>query len=247
MRKYISGQLMIFLIAIFSFQLAMSQESELNDTTLLKFEEFLVERAIEYNPDIDIILNNQKIAKYNMQKSRWNWLNQLQLQGNLNEFTLDDNAPGADAMFFPRYNISLTVPLGVFGTRASEVRIAKKEFESTDYELMRKQIEIRKQVLTLYGNYILYQELLNIQIQRTEDEYVIYKATEGEFSNQQATIEDFKIASNNYNAELEKKYSLQYEQQVVRITLESLIGMTLEEAEELYRNGGELGTEEEEK
>lgn len=226
------GCFSLLTIALIFCQNSFSQNDEASaDTTTISFKDKLVALAIANNPDIEILENNQDIAKYNMQKSRWNWINQIQVQGNLNEFTLNPPDPAAgQANFFPRYNISMTVPLGVFGTRANEVRIAKRQFETTDFEMMKKQQEIRKQVLTLYENYLLYDELIRLQTQRTDDENIFYQTVEDQFANQQATMTEFKEASNKYNVELEKKYSLVFEQKAIAFSLEYLIGMSLDEA-----------------
>ena len=220
------------LLFLFGCKIAMAQ-SEVPADTVLTMEEKLVQIAIENNPDIEILSNDKNIAMYGLRKSKWNWINQITLSGNLNEFTIDQNAggDGVQPAFYPRYNISLTVPLGLLGTRSNEVKMSREEYKTTSVEIEKKETEIRKQVLTLYENYSLYQKLIKIQNQKTEDEYSYYKSIENKFSNQNADIEEFKNASNAYNLELERKYSIAYEQKIVKIALESLLGMPLEEAE----------------
>lgn len=205
---------------------AFAQEETVTDT--MSIEEKLVQLAIANDPDVELLNNNKMIGKYNVRKSGWNWINHITLAGNLNEFTIDNQS--TQAAFFPRYNISLTVPLGLIATRSNDVKIAKAEYRNSDVELRKKEIEIRKQVLSLYENYLLYQQLVRLQNQKTEDEYAYYKSVEVKFTDQRVDIAEFKEASNKYNQQLERKYSLAYEQKAVKIALESLIGMTLEEA-----------------
>jgi outer membrane protein TolC len=195
----------------------------------MSMEEKLVALAIAHNADVEILNNNKTIAKYEVRKSSWNWINHITLAGNLNEFTIDNQS--TQAAFYPRYNLSLTVPLGLIGTRSNEVKISKTEYRNADVEIRKKEEEIRKQVLTLYDNYLLFQNLIRIQNQKTEDEYAYFKSVEAKFTNQRVDIEVFKEASNKYNLELEKKYTLAYEQKVAKIALESLIGITMEEAQ----------------
>lgn len=223
----------IFYLILFIGCAGVLTAQEQTQNKPLSMEEKLVRLAIINNPDMEILNNNKDIALYNMRKHRWSWVNQVTLSGNLNEFTIDQNAAGdaAQPAFYPRYNISLTLPLGILGSRPNEVKMAREEFDNTEVELRKKQIEIRKQVLSLYENYLLYQKLILIQNQKTEDEYAYFKSIENKFTNQKAGIEEFKNASNTYNMELERKYTLSYEQKVVKLGLESLIGMSLEEAE----------------
>lgn len=194
-------------------------------------EDKLVMIALKNDPDLVISSNNQDIAKYNLQKSKWNWLNMLSVTGNLNEFTLNPNALGQDGNFFyPRYNISLTIPMGVFGTNSADVKMNRKTMENAEAAERGRKIAIRQDVLTLYENYKLMEILIGLQNEKTEDAYTYFKSVEQQFSIQEADIKVFKEASIAYNEELEKKHKLIYQQRSTKVALESYLGMSLEAA-----------------
>src|ERR1700743_1891183 len=74
----------------------------------------LIQLAIQ-NPSVEIDDRNILVAEYGVKKAKTNILNQISLQGNLNEFSINQNNPYAN--LYPKYNVGVVVPLGLFTTR----------------------------------------------------------------------------------------------------------------------------------
>jgi outer membrane protein TolC len=207
--------------------------AELVDSSNISIADKLVLIALKNDPSMEVSSNNERIAKINMNKAKWDWLNMVSITGNINEFTVNPDAAGdvtGNNLFYPRYNFSVRIPLGVFGGNSAEVKMNRLALENTKTSARERKIAIRQEVLTLYENYKLYEVLIGLQNEKTEDAYSYYKSVEQDFANQSVDILAFKEASFAYNEELEKKHNMMYRQKATKITLESYLGMSLESA-----------------
>jgi outer membrane protein TolC len=91
----------------------------------LDIREKLVQLAMQ-NPTIEIDDRNVAIAQYNLKRAKSNFLNNVVLSGNLNEYSIQTiNSSQIYGNLFPRYNIGANLPLGLFVTRAKDVKIAR--------------------------------------------------------------------------------------------------------------------------
>lgn len=205
---------------------------ESEDRSGISIADKLVLIALENDPEMVISENNEQIAKIDMNKAKWDWLNMLTVAGNLNEFTINPAAAGdgGNNPFYPRYNISLTIPLGIFGTNSADVKMNRLTWHNSISTARGRKIALRQDILTLYENYKLYEVLVGLQNEKVEDAYSYYKSVEHDFGNQQVGIKEFKEASIAYNEELERKHNMLYRQKATKIALESYLGMSLEAA-----------------
>jgi len=206
---------------------------EYGDSSKISIGDKLVLIALENDPEMVISSNNERIAKINMNKAKWDWLNMLTIAGNINEFTINPAAAGDEGgtnPFYPRYNFSLRIPLGIFGSNSADVKMNRLTWDNSISTARGRKIALRQEILTLYENYKLYEVLIGIQIEKVEDAYSYYKSVEQDFGNQLVDIEIFKGASFSYNEELERKHNMMYNQKAAKIALESYLGMSLEAA-----------------
>jgi outer membrane protein TolC len=72
--------------------------------------------------------------------------------------------------------------------------------------------------------------LLSIQDKNIEDELVLFESAEDKFKRGEITLVSFTEASKRYNSELVQKVRLSKELSLLRINLETLLGMDLDEA-----------------
>src|SRR6267142_2066693 len=79
------------------------------------FEERLVQLAWKNHPSNRVVDQNVEIAHKEKVVARWQWLDNIYANGNLNEYTLHPN-PGAINVYYPRYNFGVRVTLGNFVT-----------------------------------------------------------------------------------------------------------------------------------
>lgn len=189
----------------------------------------LVELALQ-NPALRIYDNKLKANKYETTKAKAGWLNLLQASGNLNEYTLKNNSN--NSTFFPRYNFSLTVPLGSFLTIPNDVKIAKAEKKVIINMKEEEQLKIKADVLNAYELYAANKKMLELSIPLLEDVYNHYKQTEEKFSSgdKDVTVETLNIAYRSYNEEMVRKVMLDRDIRQAKIEIEKLIGISFEEA-----------------
>lgn len=189
----------------------------------------LVELAMQ-NPGLKVYDNKAKIAKYQQNKAAAGWANLFQAYGNLNEYTLKNNSN--NSTFFPRYNFSLTIPLGSFISIPNDVKIAKTERKVVMNMKEEEQLKIKADVLNAYELYAANKKLMELEVPLLEDVYNHYKQTEEKFSagDKEVSVETLNIAYRSYNEEMVRKVMLERDIRQAKIELERLIGISFEEA-----------------
>src|SRR5690606_1618627 len=80
------------------------------------FAEKLVQLAWQNNPLNEVLRKEIKAGEYQVKRNAGDWLDIIQLQGNLNEFTIKGEENSNRAAFYPRYNIRAAISLGMFVT-----------------------------------------------------------------------------------------------------------------------------------
>jgi outer membrane protein TolC len=194
-----------------------------------QLKQVLVELAMQ-NPALKAYETRTQINKYQTNKAKAQWLNMLTAAGNLNEYTLKNSS--SNNTFFPRYNFSLTIPLGALVTIPNEVKIAKTEKKLIGNMKEEEQRKIKADVLNAYELYAANKKLLELQAPLLEDVYSHYKQTEEKFSagDKDVSIETLNISYRSYNEEMVRKVMLERDIRQAKIELEKLIGITFEEA-----------------
>ena len=124
----------------------------------------------------------------------------------------------------------MNLPLGYFFTKSRDVQISKANIELKKAEMDVKVYEIRQAIKLQYQAYRANMYLLALHEAILQDELVIWKKTEAKFAKNEVTLETLSSASKSYQAELVKKINLLKDLNTSKYMLESLLGMTLEEA-----------------
>src|SRR5882757_119704 len=76
-----------------------------NPDSATDIRERLVQLAWQ-NPSAEVDDHNTAIAIYGLKKAKSNILNQVSVQGNLNEFSISKNSPYGN--LYPKYNVGVT-------------------------------------------------------------------------------------------------------------------------------------------
>jgi outer membrane protein TolC len=189
----------------------------------------LVELAMQ-NPALKVYEHKLKAAKYETNKAKAQWLNMLQAAGNMNEYTIKNNSN--NATFFPRYNFSLTIPLGSFVSIPADVKIARTEKKALINMKEEEQLKLKADVLNAYELYATNKKLMELSVPLLEDVYNNYKQTEEKFSagDKDVSVETLNIAYRSYNEEMVRRVMLERDIRQAKNELERLIGISLEEA-----------------
>lgn len=189
--------------------------------------ERLVQLALQ-NPHLEIADRNLRKSVYELNKTKFSWLGQAAASFNVNEFSLQPQ-PGV-ANFYPKYNFSVNVPLDLFTTKSNEIKIAKENVMIAQADRNDKFRDIRATVLTLYEDYLMHKGRLESQIRITQDEYTIYISKERDFQDGIINQEEYTKYTKAYEQSKLLRDEYQRNLNVVKIELQRIIGVTLEEA-----------------
>ena len=201
--------------------------SEAEQREIDAFGEKLVLAALSNHPDLSISNRNSEIARKETSDTKVGWLNNVTISGNLNEASI--NPPEqANNLFFPRYNFSLRVPLGIFFTQPIQTKIAKEKYFISLEEMKKVESEIRTTVLTTYNNYLLRQEIYEMKVQMVEEERAILQSSETKFANGEISLEQYNDANRKYRLDIEALLFAQTNLSNAKLELEQLIGTKLD-------------------
>jgi outer membrane protein TolC len=172
--------------------------------------------------------------------ARWNWLQNIVAQGNLNEITLnrtlDDlrGRPSSDPtnpvnnLLFPRYNFGVQLPLDIFNRQRNTVKLAQNDKAVAAQNLDIFKRELRVQVLTLYQNFLAQRRLLQAQNEAVIDAETQLQGITDQFRKGEREVADLNEAKVNLNNAKLQVITAERDLQVARIELEGLLGVSLE-------------------
>ena len=210
-----------------------------NITDSVSLEERLVQIAWRNNPENKVLLKEADIAALEVSRAKVDWMNNIRLSGNLNEYSsrrLLDDLNGAtveeDAIgnrFFPIYNFSVTLPLGIFFTNPKNTKIARENYGIAQNNIDARKLALRATVLTLYQEYVMEKELLEIQTGITENQYAQYLLAKQQFEDGEVTVEKFETAQLQYNMQRMNSVRAERNFLTAKLQLEEVLGVRLED------------------
>ncbi|UII30965.1 TolC family protein [Fulvivirga ulvae] len=229
---------LIILLIVLLPQLVKAQNVDYNaiilpsNVTDISFEEKLVRLAWQNNPATKILDYQTNISNIEVKQARWSWLDDWRVQGNLNEFTINESADVGDrAQFFPKYNVTGMIRLSYFVDIPLEVKKKKQEVLITKSNINMQKLAIRAEVLTRYQTYLMNRELLKIQTEIVEDLYASLSLAEQQFKNGEITLNAYNIQQDRYNNQRVKQINAQGDFNISKIAVEEMIGMKLEDVQ----------------
>ena len=169
------------------------------------------------------------MAKHNIGLAGSRWLDLVTIQGNLNEFNINPSANPNTNNFYPRYNIGISIPLGVFMSAPKDIKIAKEKYAMSKLDLNQQKLTLRAEVLTRYQNYLSAKELLKINSEAENDAYNSYVLIEEQFKSGAISVSQFMGTSRLYSDQKAIKTRSQNAYMISIITLEEIIGIKLQD------------------
>lgn len=172
-----------------------------------------------------------KILAYQLKKQRNNWMNLLSLSANYNDQTFAKPRNGNSVSYvYPKYFFGFTIPIGMIVANGSDIKITQQSQLIANEQQAELAKTIRADVLKNYKQYRANEKLLAIQNQILDDLQAGFLQVEQKFKNGTATLEEYNDASKKYNDQSVTVINLQLQQDLVKVELERLIGMRLEDA-----------------
>jgi len=186
-----------------------------------------------------LAVNNRKVAiaqktievsKYEVAKSKSSFLNNVSFSSNFNEFTINGSLQGQQNFFFPRYNLSLSLPFGFIFTQSKEVKIAKSNLDKSVLAKETEIDDIKQSIKTQYESYIANKYFLALHETLLQDEKILMDKVAASFENNQVDLDVFTSATKSFNDLLVKKITLIQQLNSSKYILENSLGMKLEDA-----------------
>ncbi len=228
--------LVILILICFPFLLVYSQEIDYNKIILpnelsdqLEITERLVQIAWNNHPSSKVLEHESNISDYEIRKARSNWLDNIRISGNLNEFTI--SPPEDQVLFIPRYNFSVSFTLYSLISSPADTKIAKEKKVISELNINQYKLQIRKEVLTRYQNFKMYENLFTIQNEITEGFYSKYLLAEQKFKDQEIPLEEYNLTLTEYNESLKAKIEAENAYLTSKYNLEELLGINIEDIE----------------
>lgn len=232
MNKVITAVIAILSVFALHGQEKNNQISGRFDPASSEVKEALVNMAMQ-NPQIKSLINTSLQAEYDYRRTKSTaWLNNITIAGNLNEFSIkrDNSDPLRQSTQYPRYNIGLRLPLGMFAGNGKQIKADYYKYQSTVEDVEVEKASIRLEVLTAYESYLMNKELFDLQEDFMPDQEILIKKMEEKFSKNEISFENYATATKAYNAERSKSITLRNALNVSIVKVESLIGMKLRDA-----------------
>lgn len=208
-------------------------------TDSLEFTEKLVQVAWRNHPEGHILQKQARIASLDVEKAKRDWLNNIRLSGNLNEYSgerLFNNISGSDVdenaagnRFFPIYNFGVTLPLGIFFDNPRNTKIAQEQYGIAQDNINARKLNLRAVVLALYQEYLMQKEVLEIQTGITESRYARLQLAEQQFSDGDIPVEELEEAQLQYSQQRINSIRAEKDFVTAKLSLEELLGLPLED------------------
>ena len=229
----------IFFLNLFTLLFAAGMHAQGGVSDSLRFNpvvdsvaEKLVAMAM-INARVSSAENAVSASEYEFKRSRTAFLNNIAIAGNLNEFSLRSSAasdPLNQSTQYPRYNIGVVLPLGLFINNGKQTKASYYRYEVAADQVRIEKQNIRKEVLIQYEDYLMNKQLLALQQSSLQDAKILLSRHEEKFAEGEITLEQYTATSKQYNAEKVRVVNLIRELKVIVAELEALIGMNIEVA-----------------
>jgi len=191
--------------------------------------ERLVAMAIENAPEIKSAQNLATASKYAYKRQKTEYLDIITIRGNVNEFTINPDKDNFQNLY-PRYNFGIVFPLGIFVNLPKQTKAAYYQYQAKEEDANTETKEMRKQVLSLYHDYVMNLKLKDIQTKIVNDYELMNSKYEDKFKSGQLSLEDFTNANMQYYNAITRQAGIERDLGVTKAGLEALIGMNLDQA-----------------
>lgn len=188
------------------------------------FRDELVSEAIKNASEIKVATRETQIEKYRVGISKSKWLDYFSFSGNLNEFTLNPGKYANQALFFPRYNFGVNIPLGSLFSNAYNTKIANHQYLIAKENEKSTALALRVQVLSKFEEYIQSREALTLQSQVYNDQETVHVLNESKFKSNTISLEEYNESSMKLFDLKSKALDLQRQYAITKYELEALIG-----------------------
>lgn len=197
------------------------------------FAEKLVQLAWKNHPGNEAVRREVTVAHQAVKTSSAQWLDIFNVRGNLNEFTINQQANndiyyGRSAVY-PRYNFGASISLGQFISIPATTRMNKERAKIAEANVNTQKLIVRNTVLKAYNEYVLREKIYKVQSQLLMDNETSHKLIEQRFKNGETNFETYSLSLTNYSNVTVGHLESERNYKNAKLDLEQLIGMRLED------------------
>lgn len=208
------------------------------------FEEYLVQLAWQNHPANRILEYNKNIAEQKLTATKNEFLEQSGITFNLNQANLKGLFPGLPIpepdipTFYPIWNMTASLNLGLLTTRKNDIAIAKENIKISEAEINEQKLKVRLDMLTLYRDYQVSLEIYKSRVNAYESAATMRDYIRAQFEKNSVEFDDYTRAEEAYfNAE-EGKILAEKEITDKKLMIEAMTGVKWDIIER-YRAGFE--------
>jgi len=230
--KNFTVSLLSLLLCLGGYSQATKYQTTTYNPKVDSVAEALVALALN-NPSVKSAENFAQQYKYLYHVSKTTWMNNIVLQGNINEYSFQQNNPNdplKQSTQYPKYNFGIILPIGLFINSPKQAKADYYKYQFAVEQINVEKQNIRREVLINYHDYTMNKELLAQHQELVNDWSIIHRKNEQKFSNGEITLEAFYTSTKTYTDELAKQANLNDALRTSEARLEALIGMNIEDA-----------------
>ncbi|RED97071.1 TolC family protein [Marinoscillum furvescens] len=222
-------RILISTLMLISYTVALGQVAKGFQEYDEAFAQRLVRVALQNNPKYDMAQSQLEIAEYDVKLSNLEWLNTVQVSGNLNEFNIDPEQDVYNrSQFLPRYNVRGSITLGMFFTIPVTTKKRKEQVEVAQAVVQDQRKTLEAEVLRRYHSYVKEVKIFRLQEEVLMDMENTFKAKEDQFTAGEISFQDYSVAREAYNARKITYYQAEATLRSAKASLEELLGTELE-------------------
>lgn len=200
------------------------------DAKARELPEYLVQLAWLNSPDGAIALEEVKNAQDDAKNVRKEWMRDVQATFNLNEGNLRSK-DSTNNVFFPRYNFGINLNLYNVLTQKNKSRVSKREINIAEHRVDQRKLAIRAEVLSRYAQFKLSKEVYKTRALAEQEMNANFILMEQSFKTDEATFEQYTLASTSYYQAQESRIRAETEVQLSKYRLEEMLGLKWEQVQ----------------
>ncbi len=200
------------------------------DAKARELPEYLVQLAWLNSPDGIIALEEVKNARDDVKNVRKEWMRDLQATFNLNEGNVRPKNSANNA-FFPRYNFGLNLNAFNLLTQNAKSRISKRDVDIAEQRVNLRKLAVRAETLTRYANFKLAKAVYKTRALAEQEMNANFILMEQSFKTDEATFEQYTLASTSYYQAQEFRIRAETEVQLAKFRLEEMLGLKWEQVQ----------------
>jgi outer membrane protein TolC len=177
-------------------------------------------------PVYDVSGHEIAVAQQNLSKARRSWLNLLSISADYNDQTFAKTT--SYGYVYPKYFFGVTIPIGLFFSMGPDIQKERENVAIAHDNQEQLARTIRADVLGKYAQYKTYSNMIAVQNNVVDDEEALRKQTEKKFQDGTISIEQYNLANKVYGDDLTRRLNLQLQQDLIKIDIEKMIGVSLE-------------------